>query len=212
MANRVLLVESDVHLAEFWEKVMAQEGLEVIRLADTNQVSVCAREGRVDLLLLGSSLRPEQAVELLAKLREEAPDLMVIAPLNEEAIKRELIAAEDSQGGEGGRIRVRVDQVRLAVREALAVQENGNSQIGPHRGRFHPGSIPKLSEMERYLIEESLALAEGNQTRAAKRLGISRFALRNRMRRYGILLTHARGVGEGRKLKWEKQDSISTVS
>lgn len=51
------------------------------------------------------------------------------------------------------------------------------------------GSIPKLSEMERYLIEESLALAEGNQTRAARRLGISRFALRNRMRRYGILLT-----------------------
>lgn len=51
------------------------------------------------------------------------------------------------------------------------------------------GSIPKLSEMERYLIEESLALAEGNQTSAARRLGISRFALRNRMRRYGILLT-----------------------
>jgi DNA-binding NtrC family response regulator len=51
------------------------------------------------------------------------------------------------------------------------------------------GSIPKLSEMERYLIEESLALAEGNQTRAARRLGISRFALRNRMRRDSYITT-----------------------
>ena len=64
-------------------------------------------------------------------------------------------------------------------------------ESGPHISQFWEKTLAKaplisLAEMERYLIENALNLSEGNQTGAARRLGISRFALRNRMRRYGI--------------------------
>ena len=43
-----------------------------------------------------------------------------------------------------------------------------------------------LDEVEPPLIEEVLKHAKGNQTRAAKMLGITRNTLRERMRRHGI--------------------------
>ena len=43
-----------------------------------------------------------------------------------------------------------------------------------------------LDEVEPPLIEEVLKHARGNQTRAAKMLGITRNTLRERMRRHGI--------------------------
>ncbi len=207
MANRVLLVESDFHLAEFWEKVLTEEGLEVVRVTDPNEVSAYARKYAPDVVFLGSNLTGAQELVLLTKLRQECPALVVIAPLNEKMIRQELTSVENMGVVKD---RIKVDQVRWALRQALSLNKNGREPLKEKESRFPSLGIPKLAEMERYLIEESLTLAEGNQTRAAKRLGISRFALRNRMRRYGILLTRS-GMG-GRELKWEKQDSISIAS
>jgi DNA-binding protein Fis len=43
-----------------------------------------------------------------------------------------------------------------------------------------------LEAWERSLIEQALHEADGNQTRAAQRLGISRDTLRYRLKKYGI--------------------------
>ncbi|HUF35346.1 MAG TPA: helix-turn-helix domain-containing protein, partial [Gemmatimonadales bacterium] len=43
-----------------------------------------------------------------------------------------------------------------------------------------------LEQWERSLIERALREAEGNQTRAAQRLGISRDTLRYRLKKFGI--------------------------
>ena len=43
-----------------------------------------------------------------------------------------------------------------------------------------------LAAVERGLVEQALERAQGNQTQAAKLLGISRFALRHRIDRYGL--------------------------
>ena len=43
-----------------------------------------------------------------------------------------------------------------------------------------------LAAVERGLVEQALARCEGNQTQAARLLGISRFALRHRVDKYGI--------------------------
>jgi transcriptional regulator with PAS, ATPase and Fis domain len=43
-----------------------------------------------------------------------------------------------------------------------------------------------LAAVERSLVEQALQRANGNQTRAAKLLNISRFALRHRIDRYGL--------------------------
>ena len=50
---------------------------------------------------------------------------------------------------------------------------------------FPPPGMP-LDQWERTLIEQALREANGNQTRAAQRLGISRDTLRYRLKKHGL--------------------------
>jgi DNA-binding protein Fis len=43
-----------------------------------------------------------------------------------------------------------------------------------------------LEQWERTVIEQALRESDGNQTRAAQRLGISRDTLRYRLKKYGL--------------------------
>jgi DNA-binding protein Fis len=43
-----------------------------------------------------------------------------------------------------------------------------------------------LERWERVMIEQALQACDGNQTRAAQRLGISRDTLRYRLKKFGI--------------------------
>jgi two-component system response regulator AtoC len=53
---------------------------------------------------------------------------------------------------------------------------------------FHiPETGLRLTDLEKKLVEEALDLAEGNQVQAARLLGISRDAFRNRMKKHGLL-------------------------
>jgi DNA-binding NtrC family response regulator len=45
---------------------------------------------------------------------------------------------------------------------------------------------PRIERLERTLIREALTQHGGNQTRAADALGLSRFGLQKKLRRYGI--------------------------
>ncbi len=60
----------------------------------------------------------------------------------------------------------------------------------PPDGRGDSGALPAtgtdLESWERTLIERALRESDGNQTRAAQRLGISRDTLRYRLKKYGI--------------------------
>lgn len=51
-----------------------------------------------------------------------------------------------------------------------------------------------LSEVEPTLIEEVLRFTRGNQSRAARILGMTRNTLRTRIRRYGIVNTEKQSV------------------
>ncbi len=55
-------------------------------------------------------------------------------------------------------------------------------------GNTPPDNLHKvvLSEVERVLIETVLARTEGNQSRTADMLGITRATLRSRLQRYGL--------------------------
>jgi DNA-binding NtrC family response regulator len=50
-----------------------------------------------------------------------------------------------------------------------------------------PGEGLRLEEVERDLVRQALDATGGNQVRAARLLGISRDALRNRMKKFGFL-------------------------
>jgi DNA-binding NtrC family response regulator len=61
----------------------------------------------------------------------------------------------------------------------------GQGWGGPEPAGFPPPGVD-LEGWERALIEQALRETEGNQTRAAQRLGISRDTLRYRLKKYGI--------------------------
>jgi len=50
-----------------------------------------------------------------------------------------------------------------------------------------PESGLSLSNLESQLVKQALELAQGNQVRAARLLGISRDAFRNRLKKFGLL-------------------------
>jgi two-component system NtrC family response regulator len=53
---------------------------------------------------------------------------------------------------------------------------------------FHiPQTGLRLADLEKKLVEEALQLSEGNQVHAARLLGISRDAFRNRLKKHGLL-------------------------
>jgi two-component system, NtrC family, response regulator AtoC len=56
---------------------------------------------------------------------------------------------------------------------------------GPDLPANRPAGM-ELDQWERSLIEQALRESDGNQTRAAQRLGISRDTLRYRLKKYGI--------------------------
>ncbi|MDZ4857810.1 MAG: sigma-54 dependent transcriptional regulator [Candidatus Hydrogenedentes bacterium] len=66
------------------------------------------------------------------------------------------------------------DQVRSGLRPQLALPN------------YSAESIPSLTEMEAQLIKTALDRLQGNQTEAAKRLGVSRSTLWRKMKEYGI--------------------------
>jgi two-component system, NtrC family, response regulator AtoC len=63
------------------------------------------------------------------------------------------------------------------------------ADTGPDAAAVVPTNRPagmELEQWERSLIEQALRESDGNQTRAAQRLGISRDTLRYRLKKYGI--------------------------
>jgi two-component system, NtrC family, response regulator AtoC len=71
---------------------------------------------------------------------------------------------------------------------ALEVPPDG-AETAPDAGAVVPTNRPagmELEQWERSLIEQALRESDGNQTRAAQRLGISRDTLRYRLKKYGI--------------------------
>lgn len=73
------------------------------------------------------------------------------------------------------------DSLRATVQESIRryLEDMGNTEPeGLHRRL--------MEQVEPPLIEEILAYTDGNQTRAAKILGMTRNTLRTKLRNYGI--------------------------
>ncbi len=77
------------------------------------------------------------------------------------------------------------EQLALATPPQATTSTSQPPSIAPVQGALPPEGIA-LTEWERSLIEQALKECAGNQTKAAKRLGISRDTLRYRLKKYGI--------------------------
>ena len=87
-----------------------------------------------------------------------------------------------------------VRELRNAIERAIVLADGGDLKLEdlPEPVR-HAESAPKtgairdqLADLEQRRIEEALSAEGGNQTRAAKRLGLSRRALIYKLEKYGL--------------------------
>jgi DNA-binding NtrC family response regulator len=77
------------------------------------------------------------------------------------------------------------EQLALATSPQALTSTSQPPLIAPVQGTLPPEGIA-LAEWERSLLEQALKECAGNQTKAAKRLGISRDTLRYRLKKYGL--------------------------
>ena len=95
-------------------------------------------------------------------------------------------------------------ELRNAIERAMVLAEGGDHRARGSAGAVRRGDAPpptgaireQVADLERRRIEEALAAENGNQTRAAKRLGLSRRALIYKLEKYGLkqLASSAGGV------------------
>jgi len=179
MTRKILLIESDPLLRSFWTEVFKKEGFEVSLAEDEAQTLSLARSGAPDLIFLGSNMEGLPGVNLMAQMKSESfgmaqgklRDPLVVAPLNASALREKLERALDSGTGLP---KIQVEGIVCAVQEALNL-----------RAASLFGDL-SITQMEHQMIEEALKRSRGNQTQAAHLLGISRFALRNRLKKYQL--------------------------
>ena len=79
-----------------------------------------------------------------------------------------------------------LDIEHLSLSTPAAINEVPLSHAPANGGATLPPPGMDLDQWERSIIEQALREADGNQTRAAQRLGISRDTLRYRLKKYGI--------------------------
>jgi transcriptional regulator with PAS, ATPase and Fis domain len=122
---------------------------------------------------------PELVPALLSELAPSAP-----ATVDEEVLA--LLRAQPFPGN--------VRELRNVLARALALSESGRLDAAAVAAALPEGSASRsaselkgqVASAERDAIERALAATGGNQTHAARQLGISRRALLYKMQRYGI--------------------------
>lgn len=181
VARTILLIESDPALRDFWVQVFREEGFQALLAEDEAQACRQVHAGDLDLVFLGSNMDGARGLELMQSLKSESfaraqdklRDLLVVAPLNTSALREEILKARDRVGSHP---RIQVERLTLAVKKALNLRD----------WKALPFGDLSITQMERQMVEAALKRAEGNQTQAARLLGISRFALRNRLKKYSL--------------------------
>jgi transcriptional regulator with GAF, ATPase, and Fis domain len=142
------------------------------------------RERREDIPLLADALLARAAREAsrpVPQLPREVLAALVAHdwPGNvrelENEMRRLVVLASDE---------VRLDLLSTSVLERRSLTPGGKTPSAA----LEPGSNIRdaVANLERRSIEASLAEADGNKSRAAKALGISRFALQRKLDKYGI--------------------------
>ena len=188
MPDRILLIDDDADelraVGDYFDGI----GYEVGR-AETAEAGVQALYSmRPDVVILDLHLSPARRLEVLEQLKSRGGSVIfLIEQDNAETAARAMqIGAEycltqpvDLNYLNAATARV-CDKVRLMRQHALL--REALDRLGAD-GRHKPQA---LAEVERAHIEKTLRFHEGNRTRAAHELGISRATLINKIKVYGL--------------------------
>ena len=157
--HSVLLIESDPRLQRFWETALTDGGFQVAVAATPDDALQQAAQVAPSLVFLGTGLDGSKAVGILEALRRISPDLSVLAPANLEQVKQELDAME-SHGAVTSTSPLKVDQVKIAVTDALNLERLRQVKLGfeeQEERQIHfeqiVGTSPQTNALRRAIAE-----------------------------------------------------------
>jgi len=181
VAERVLIVTVDEALARIgWELFAAVTGGGVLRERDRAAGLEACERGRPDAVVWDGELPDAVDSTLVARVRASGAGLVVVVAAGDvtAGVRALQVGAEQF-------VAKPVDPDHLAAAVARAAEvgwwrlRRAEANHGPYRPRT-------LAVAEREQIEIALRHHDGNRTRAARELGISRATLINKIRTYAL--------------------------
>jgi DNA-binding NtrC family response regulator len=183
VADRVLLVTSDESLARLGDSLLAA-GADLTLERDGGTGLATAERAHPDVVVWDGDM-PAAVESTLARLRATGAGVVVVA--GQAAAAAGVRALRD--GAEQLVLRP-VDPDHLAAAVARAAEAGRWRRVALRLtpgGSVHDGHRARtLAEVERDQIERALRHHDGNRTRAARELGISRATLINKIRAYAL--------------------------
>ncbi|MEB3224000.1 MAG: response regulator transcription factor [Candidatus Sericytochromatia bacterium] len=150
---RVLIVEDDAPTRDGLARLLARHGYEVEAVADGPRALECARQGRVDVVLMDLNLPGLHGLELLRLLRQLDATLPVVV-LTGEATLANAVAALRHAGAYDFLCKPVTDLTALQAAVGSAYV-HGLTARDPEAARPRPGAAParpRLSEREWALL------------------------------------------------------------
>jgi two-component system, NtrC family, response regulator AtoC len=141
--HRVLLIESNPRLRRFWETALTDGGFQVAVAATPDEALRQAAQLAPHLVFLGTGLDGSKAAGILESLRQISPDLSVVAPANPKQVREELDAME-SHGAVTPNSALKVDQVKIAVSDALSLERLRLEREGPAGQEVRPAQFEQI--------------------------------------------------------------------
>jgi two-component system, NtrC family, response regulator AtoC len=193
----------------------ALESRRIMRIGGTQEIAVdvrvlCATNRNLQADVKAGRFREDLYYRINAftleipPLRDRPAEIALLADLFARRFARQLFSRESTIQRDAAEALERhswpgnIRELRNAIEHAVVLAEGGpiRAEHLPANVLAEPeitGSPPiqgelrdRLSEMEKKSIETALEIEGGNQTRAAKRLGISRRALIYKLEKYGL--------------------------
>lgn len=176
MVERVLLVTADDGLARA-AGALAAAGAELLRERDGAAGLAAAARARPDVVVWDGELPDETEGAIIARLRAAGAAVVVIGTGDMAGGVRAL------RDGAEQLVARPVDPEHLSAAVARAADTGRWRRVASAEAPYRPRS---LADVEREQIERALRHHNGNRTRAARDLGISRATLINKIRVYAL--------------------------
>lgn len=180
---RVLIVEDEPRFREFLADVARDLGLEAVSASTAMSALRLVRGEAPDVVLLDLSLPVMDGLSFLEQFRVEcptAPVLILTAFGDLESARRAIHLGVTEFLAKPIDLGVLEEAIRSACRKV----KGGFRAVPLDDVRGVTTEVKPLADVERETILEALRLADGNRSLAARKLGISRRALYNKLALY----------------------------
>lgn len=181
---RVLVVDDEASLREQLRRATSDWGFPATP-ASSGEIGVRLNEVEpFDIAILDLGLPGMDGIETLARLRQASPNLQGIiltGSATVDAAKRAIhlgIVEFLTKPADRGELERALDRARRRVPVVLPSRSRG---VAPDKS---PTALPTLEEVERRHIMMVLSDTEGDRTITARRLGVSRKTLYNKLKSY----------------------------